>query len=123
MVIWPKAISVFLWKFTLYFSVERLNSLDIDKFGYIPYEKLIRCRDTLHTEIFCNWGCPKYVLDSRNKSGEFQVPKWEPRSRLGFHLLFSPCAPPPRILHELFNSQNLSMFKPFCNFLRSHWDY
>ena len=89
--VWPEAITISLWPYALYHASDRHNRLHIDKFGYTPLERFARTRSPLQPDIFHTWGAPIYVLDSRNQSGPCLVPKWEPRSKLGIYLGFSPC--------------------------------
>ena len=89
--VWPEALTVSLWPYALYHATDRHNRLHMDKFGYTPLERFARTRCPIRPEIFHTWGSPIFILDSRNQSGTCLVPKWEPRSRLGIYLGFSPC--------------------------------
>ena len=88
---WPEAISVSLWPYALKYTSDRHNHLTLNKHGYTPLERISRTRSQIAPEILHTWGCPTYVLDARNQSHANTCPKWEPRSRLGVNLGFSPC--------------------------------
>ena len=55
-----------------------------------PLEMWTSAKST-HTHLTnsCVWGCTTYVLDPRLQDG-FKIPRWEPRSRRGIFLGFSP---------------------------------
>lgn len=89
--VWPEAITIALWPYALFHACDRHNRLHLDKLGYTPLERFSRTRSPIRPDIFHSWGSPIYVLDARNQSGTCSVPKWEPRSRLGIYLGFSPC--------------------------------
>ena len=90
MKMWPEAISLSFWPFALKYASDRHNKLAIDSLGYTPLERFSRTRSQIVPERFHTWGCPVFVLDARNQSGIVSVPKWEPRSRMGVNLGFSP---------------------------------
>jgi len=89
---WPTMISVILWPFAYKYAEYIYNHMSVDDKGLSPIQKFCNGNthqidmDQLHT-----WGCPCYVLDSKLQSGSSMMPKWEPRSRLGFYLGHSPC--------------------------------
>ena len=87
---WLEAISLSFWPFALKYACDRHNRLHIDSLGYTPLERFSRTRSPITPDIFHTWGCPVFVLDSRQQSGIGSVPKWEPRSRMGLYLGFSP---------------------------------
>ena len=90
MKMWPEAISLSFWPFVLKYASDRHNRLTIDSFGYTPTERFAQTRAPITPEVFHTWGCPVFALDSRQQSGIGSVPKWEPRSRMGVYLGFSP---------------------------------
>ena len=90
MKMWPEAITLSFWPFALKYASDRHNRLTIDSLGYTPLERFSRTRSQIAPDRFHTWGCPVFVLDARNQSGFASVPKWEPRSRMGVNLGFSP---------------------------------
>ena len=89
--VWPEAITISLWPYALFHATARHNRLHLDKFGCTPLEHFARTCSPIFPDTFHAWGSPVYVLDARNQSGTCLVPKWEPRSKLGIYLGFSPC--------------------------------
>jgi hypothetical protein len=86
---WPKAVSPKLWPMAVKHAEHLVNHIpgynnvcpmDLVLGSMTPRERL---RD-LHV-----WGAPAYVLDPKLQDGK-KIPKWEPRSRQGLHLGWSP---------------------------------
>jgi hypothetical protein len=86
---WPKAVSAKLWPMVIKHTQHLLNHLPSQN-NVCPLDLILRTtvpRDhfrTLHV-----WGCPAYVLDPKLQDGH-KIPKFEPRSRRGLHLGWSP---------------------------------
>jgi hypothetical protein len=87
---WPEMISVILCPFALKHAADRHNMITDDKNSYTPLERFTGVRRPIKVNIFHTWGCPTFVLDHHLQSGAGTAPKWEPRSRLGVYLGFSP---------------------------------
>ena len=90
MKMWPEAITILLWPFTLKYASDKHNPLPLDSLGYTPLDRFTRIRQQIHPEIFHTWGCLAFVLDARQQSGAGSVPKWEPRGQKTVNLGFSP---------------------------------
>ena len=59
--------------------------------GRTPFQTLASLDSApLKVSDFHTFGCPCYVLDPRLQSGLGQIPKWEPRSRMGIYIGRSP---------------------------------
>ncbi len=55
--------------------------------GRMPFETLASLDSApLKVSNFHTFGCPCYVLDHRLQLGLGQIPKWEPRSRMGIYV-------------------------------------
>ena len=87
---WPEAITQVLWPFALKMACDNYNNFHLNNDGKSPIERLTGCSHSFQFQDFHTWGCPVYVLDSRLQSGIKGVPKWEPRSRLGIFVGYSP---------------------------------
>ena len=86
---WPKAVTAKLWPMVLKHTQHLLNHIP-GRNNVCPLDLVLRStvpRDHLHNLHV--WGCPSYVLDPRLQDGH-KIPKWEPRSRQGLHLGWSP---------------------------------
>jgi hypothetical protein len=86
---WPKAVNANLWPMVLKHTEYLLNHvpgnnntcpMDLVLGSTVPREHL----RNLHV-----WGAPAYVLDPKLQDGK-KIPKWNPRSRQGLHLGWSP---------------------------------
>ena len=86
---WPAQIHSSLWPQALKHTQYLVNNLPA-KNNVSPIDLILRShvpRD--HLRNLHTWGCPCYVLDPQLQDGN-KVPKWQPRSRLGVHLGWSP---------------------------------
>ena len=86
---WPEMVTAMLWPFALRHAAARRNRLVTDCQGYTSIERFSQTHLPVNASIFHTWASPVYVLDSRGQS-DSKIPKWEPRSRLGINLGFSP---------------------------------
>jgi len=87
---WPDVITPSLWPFALKAAAHRYNHLHFDSTKRNPISKFTGVQSNLHLRDIHTWGCPVYVLDSRLQIGIHGIPKWLPRSHLGFFLEYSP---------------------------------
>ena len=88
---WPTVISSVLWPYAIQAIVERHNHLALNEEGLSPLERFSGIsEDHLPTE-FHTFGCPVFILNAANQSGNIGTPKWEPRSHTGIYLGHSPC--------------------------------
>ena len=86
---WPKAVSPKLWPMVLKHAVHLVNHIP-GKNNVCPMDLILG--STVPREHLRNlhvWGAPAYVLDPKLQDGK-KIPKWEPRSRQGMHLGWSP---------------------------------
>jgi len=87
---WPEVADESLWPHALQYAVYLHNIMPFEESGVSPMEVWSRTRsnhyDLLHTHA---WGCPTYVLNPKLREGGY-VPKWEPRSRRGQFVGYSP---------------------------------
>ena len=82
-------ISTVLWPFAYKYVELFYNHLSLVKDGLSPAEKFSDAQVKVELKDFHTWGCPCYVLDSREQTGTM-IPKWDPRSRLGIYVGHSP---------------------------------
>ena len=102
---WPKAVSTKLWPMAMKqaeFIVNHVpdlnNSCPMDRVtGSLVPRSLLK---NVHV-----WGCPSFVLDPKLQDGH-KIPKFDPRSRRGLHLGWSPrhASTVPMILNLLTGS-------------------
>ena len=86
---WPKAVTAKLWPMVVKHTEYLLNHIPGDN-NMCPMDILLKT--TVPREPLRNlhvWGAPTYVLHPKLQDGG-KIPKWEPRSRLGLHLGWSP---------------------------------
>ena len=86
---WPKAVSAKLWPMVIKHTQHLVNHIPGTN-NVCPLDLILRT--TVPREHLRNlhvWGAPAYVLDPRLQDGH-KIPKWEPRSRQGLHLGWSP---------------------------------
>ena len=88
---WPKIITTILWPYALKSVVEHHNRLSLDANGKSPLEKFASTSDEIQPTDFHTWGCPVFILDSENHSGNIGTPKCETKSHAGIYLGHSPC--------------------------------
>ena len=84
--LWPEAISTILWPFALKYAEHMHNNFSLDAEGRSPLERFtgVSSLGSLDLKDFHTFGCPCYVLDSRE-----HVPKWDPRSSVRIFVGFS----------------------------------
>lgn len=86
---WSQGIEPSLWPMAVDYAVYLFNHLPNDK-GFSPIE--LFTGETMpkhHLKDLHVWGCPVYVLDPTLQAGK-KLPRWEPRSRRGVFLGYSP---------------------------------
>ena len=86
---WPKAVSATLWPMVLKHTQHLVNHIP-GRNNVCPLDLILK--STVPREPLRNlhvWGAPAYVLDPKLQDGH-KIPKWEPRSRQGLHLGWSP---------------------------------
>ena len=89
---WPDQADLKLWPFALQHAVWIWNHLPRDGHSLSPEEIFSQTIDPTNHEILQRlrvWGCPVYVLDPKLQDGK-KIPKWNPRTRRGQYLGFSP---------------------------------
>ena len=86
---WKQGIQASLWPMAVDYAVYLHNHLPNEQ-GIAPIE-LFSGESTPknHLKDLHVWGCPVYVLDPKLQAGK-KLPKWEPRSRRGVFLGYSP---------------------------------
>jgi hypothetical protein len=87
---WPEAHDLELWPFAVDYAVWILNNLPSHD-GLSPLEKFSRQKfnNYNHLRRAHVWGAPMYVLDPKLQDGH-KLPKFNPRSRQGKFVGFSP---------------------------------
>ena len=87
----PEYISTILWPFAVKCCEDRMNHPVHLADGRTPFETLDSL-DSAPIKVldFHTFGCLCYVLDHRLQLGLGQIPKWEPRSRMGIYVGRSP---------------------------------
>ena len=87
---WPEMTAKELWPLALDHAIWLHNHTPRSDSGFSPEELWCRSKsehlDLQRTHV---WGCPAYVLDPRSQDGK-KIPKWDPRSRRGQFVGFSP---------------------------------
>ena len=83
--IWPEAVKLALWPYTLKEAERVFNELRVGEDDLTPLERFARTRQTLDIKQEHPLFCPVYALDS-NLQGGSKLPRWEPRSRAGVYL-------------------------------------
>ena len=87
---WPDQSERQLWPLALDYAVYLHNHTPREATGLSPEKIWTRSKSShsalQHARV---WGCPVYVLDPRLQDGK-KIPKWEPRSRRGQFVGFSP---------------------------------
>lgn len=87
---WPEYITVMLWPYALRLAAARKNHLTLNRNGMTPIEQFSRTSKPIEVEEFHTFGAPIFVLDARQQSANITIPKWDPKTRLGVYLGFSP---------------------------------
>lgn len=87
---WPDTSDLSLWPMAVDYAVFIYNNTPNPTTGIAPIDVITRTRvprtRLMDTHV---WGCPTYVLDPRLQDGK-KIPRWQPRSRRGQFLGFSP---------------------------------
>jgi hypothetical protein len=88
---WPDEADLALWPFALEYAAFIWNHLPREDHFLSPVEIFTSTKSKDYSNILRThvWGCPVYVLDPRLQDGK-KVPKWQPRSKRGQFLGFSP---------------------------------
>ena len=86
----PSKFDKSLWPLAMSYAIFMHNHTPRRLDSYSPMELWTGSKST-HSQLQnCHpWGCPTYVLDPRLQDGH-KIPKWEPQSRQGLHLGWSP---------------------------------
>ena len=88
---WPDEANANLWPFAMHHAVHLWNHTPRQGSKKAPIEvfsgTVIDHHEHMHRLHV--WGAPVYVLDPKLQDGK-KLPKWNPRSRLGVYLGFSP---------------------------------
>ena len=86
---WPKAIQTVLWPMALKHAQHLVNHVPNHN-NVCPMDLVLKTTVPRHAlKNLHVWGCPAYVLDPKlQDSGH--IPKFDPRSRRGIHLGWSP---------------------------------
>eukprot|EP00978_Attheya_sp_CCMP212_P036651 scaffold167905_cov46-Attheya_sp.AAC.2 len=87
----PEEADLALWPFALEYAAFIWNHLPREDHLLSPVEIFTSIKSKDYSNILRThvWGCPVYVLDPRLQDGK-KVPKWQPRSKRGQFLGFSP---------------------------------
>ena len=88
---WPEIIGTLLWPFALKAYENTLNAYDLDSDLKSPAMKFAKSETLPLVENKHTFGCPVYVLKNDLQTAGSQIPKWDPRARLGIYLDHSPC--------------------------------
>ena len=87
---WPEVADESLWPYALQYAVYLHNIMPTEDTGLSPVEIWTRTKSNHNALLHAHaWGCPAYVLSPKLRDGG-HLPKWEPRSRRGQFMGFSP---------------------------------
>ena len=88
---WPLQFSPELWPLALEHAAYMYNRMPNPHHGHAPLELFTGTKLSSYATLQQArvWGCPVYVLDPKIQDGK-KVPKWNPRSRRGQFVGFSP---------------------------------
>ena len=87
---WPDQHDKTLWPLAMSYAVTLHNNTPRSVDGICPVEIWTQSKTNYSLLINSHpWGCPVYVLNPSLQDG-FKTPKWEPRSRRGVFMGFSP---------------------------------
>ena len=64
--LWPKVIKLALWPYALKAAMHQHNHLNLNSNGKSPIEVLSGTEEEIDVKDYYTWGCPVFVLDSRN---------------------------------------------------------
>ena len=90
---WPEEeLTPDLWPMAMDYAVYIYNRLPKSDTGYSPIELWSRTSFDFHSLIRdCHvWGAPSYTLEPSLSKAGGKLPKWQPRSRKGIFMGFSP---------------------------------
>jgi len=86
---WPKAVSSKLWPMVVKHAQHLLNHI-ASRNNVCPLDLVMKTTvPRHHMKNLHVWGAPAFVLNPKLQDGK-KIPKWEPRSRQGLHLGWSP---------------------------------
>ena len=87
---WPESTDLKLWPLALKHAVALYNEIPNPETRLAPVEIWTNCKSTYSALKQAHpWGCPAYVLQPKLQDGA-KIPKWQPRSRQGVYMGFSP---------------------------------
>ena len=88
---WPDQFSADLWPMAVEHVVFLYNHMPHPHHGHAPVELFTGTKLSSYATLQQArvWGCPVYVLEPRLQDGK-KIPKWNPRSRRGQFVGFSP---------------------------------
>ena len=87
---WPEHTELSLWPMAIQYAVHLYNHTPNPATSQAPIEIWTKSKSSYSTlRQAQTWGCPAYVLEPRLQDGK-KIPKWEPRSRRGQFLGYSP---------------------------------
>ena len=81
-------ISNVLWPYAWKEIERRMNLFGFNKLGQHPENTFGNLNFAANLKDQHTWGCPVFVLSAQAR--ELQVPKWDPRARVGIYLGHSP---------------------------------
>jgi hypothetical protein len=94
-----------LWPMAVHYATYIYNHTPNPSTGIAPIDIMTRTRMPRHQLADLHtWGCPTYVLEPDLHDGK-KIPRWQPRSRRGVFLGFSPShsSTVPIVLHNRSN--------------------
>ena len=87
---WPESTDLKQWPLALNHAVALYNETPNPEIGLAPIEIWSNSKSTYsYLKQAHPWGCPAYVLQPKLQDG-MKIPKWQPRSRQGVYMGFSP---------------------------------
>ena len=87
---WPEVHEDALWPLAVSYAVDFYNHTPSMTSGLSPAEIFYGAKDNRSfLKLAHPWGCPVYVLEPKLQDG-FKIPKWQPRSRRGQFMGYSP---------------------------------
>jgi hypothetical protein len=99
---WPDVQDLSLWPMAVDYAVYIYNHTPNPTTGIAAIDVMTRTRAPRHKLADIHtWGCPTYVLEPTLHDGK-KIPRWQPRSRRGVFLGFSPkhASTVPIVLHN-----------------------
>lgn len=88
---WPEAYDPILWPMAMEYAIDLYNELPCNGGRYCPEEVFSQAVSS-HSRLLNGhpWGCPVYVLELKLHEAGGKLPKWQPKTRCGQFLGFSP---------------------------------